>query len=152
MFVGAPRLPVSLSRAATMSASLMSLPEPPTTASLHAARERLESDGAALINLQARIAAAERKLAETIAEQRAAIHTLQSEHAELRRAVECTRGYLAPIKRLPRELLQAVFLWNWEEQPCVAWVLSSVCGLWRRTALGMPLLWTKVCFMDCEVS
>ena len=59
MFVGAPRLPVSLSRAATMSASLMSLPEPPTTASLHAARERLASDGVALSDLQTRIAAAE---------------------------------------------------------------------------------------------
>ncbi|KZV76709.1 hypothetical protein PENSPDRAFT_646159 [Peniophora sp. CONT] len=129
-----------------MSASLMSLslPEPPTTTSLHAARERLASDGAALSDLQIRIAAAERKLAETIAEQRAAIHALQTEHAELRRTVECTRGYLAPIKRLPRELLQEVFLWNWEEQPCVGWVLSSICRLWRRTALGMPTLWTKI--------
>ncbi|VDC07401.1 unnamed protein product [Peniophora sp. CBMAI 1063] len=128
-----------------MSGSLMfSLPEPPTTASLHAARERLASDGVALSDLQARITAAERKLAETIAEQRAAIYALQAEHTELRRTVEHTRGYLAPIKRLPRELLQEVFLWNWEEQPCVGWVLSSICRLWRRTALGMPMLWTKI--------
>jgi hypothetical protein len=51
---------------------------------------------------------------------------------------------MSPIRRLPSELLRHIFMMNFDEYPCCAWILSSVCLQWRRLALSMPKLWSKV--------
>ncbi|KAI0311008.1 hypothetical protein OF83DRAFT_1152884 [Amylostereum chailletii] len=33
---------------------------------------------------------------------------------------------------------------SFSEYPCCAWILASVCPLWRRLALSMPKIWSKI--------
>ncbi|KAI0037223.1 hypothetical protein K488DRAFT_75528 [Vararia minispora EC-137] len=118
--------------------------EPPTPSSLLEARDRLQAENAALRDLSERIAATDAALQKTIADQHALIRTLQDERAKVQQKIEQARGYLAPIRRLPQELLRSIFLLGFDESPCCAWVLAAVCSLWRRLALSMPKLWSKI--------
>ncbi|KAF8632777.1 hypothetical protein AX15_001680 [Amanita polypyramis BW_CC] len=71
----------------------------------------------------------------------------QLEAKELR-----TLAYLSPIRKLPAELLRDIFLWNFEEHPCCAWVLSAVCTSWRRLVLQTPGLWSKIRLVTTQQS
>ncbi|KAI0072091.1 hypothetical protein K474DRAFT_1605776 [Panus rudis PR-1116 ss-1] len=118
--------------------------DPPTASSLQDARRDLENSSSAVDSLSRKIEDAELHLARIIQEHRQTISQLESERAELERRVAHTLYYLSPIRRLPQELLAEVFLYNFEEYPCCAWVLASVCTHWRRLALSMPRLWSKI--------
>ena len=120
------------------------LPEPPTQASLAEARRELTSRQESVQALSDRIRAAEEELARTVALAKSAILELEKERDVLQEQVAHTLAYIAPIRRLPHELLRYIFLLNFEEYPCCAWVLSAVCTLWRRQVLSMPTLWSKV--------
>ncbi|KAJ7119293.1 hypothetical protein C8R46DRAFT_1020114 [Mycena filopes] len=122
----------------------LSFHDAPTAATLAAARTAL---AAALDNastLAARIGAAEEDLARIVREARAAIEDMQREKGGLEETVVQTRAYLSPIRRMPGELLRELFLWCFEDHPCCAWVLSAVCSNWRRQALAIPRIWSKI--------
>ncbi|KAI0042824.1 hypothetical protein FA95DRAFT_1634863 [Auriscalpium vulgare] len=104
----------------------MDLPEPPTSASLAAARSDLDESNRSLSDVQKRIEAAEAQLAQILAESRCAISELQRERAALEDKVARTRAYISPIRRLPSELLRLIFSLNFDEYPCCAWILAAI--------------------------
>ncbi|KAJ6578933.1 hypothetical protein B0H10DRAFT_2236042 [Mycena sp. CBHHK59/15] len=55
-----------------------------------------------------------------------------------------TCAYLSPTRRLSSELLSEMFLWCFDGHPCCGWVLSAVCAKWRRQALNIPLIRSKI--------
>jgi hypothetical protein len=118
--------------------------DPPTASSLADARRLLDQNNTSLAVLDREIEAAEAQLAQIVAESRDAIKQLQRERAILEEKVVRALAYMSPIRRLPVELLRHIFMMNFDEYPCCAWILSSVCSQWRRLALSMPKLWSKV--------
>jgi hypothetical protein len=124
---------------------LLLLPEPPTDISLRHARQSLAASESQLQDLQTKIEKAEDALRKYVTEARCAIDQMQSDFSELQDAISQTRAYLAPIKRLPPDLLRSVFLCLFDEYCTCGWVLSAVCSTWRREALKTPRLWSRVC-------
>ncbi|KAF8872510.1 hypothetical protein BD779DRAFT_1452696 [Infundibulicybe gibba] len=121
-----------------------SFPDPPTQQSLADARRSLELTNDSVDELASKITAAETALAEIIRESQCAINSLQSQRALLEEKAFQTKAYLSPIRRLPEELLREIFMWNFESYPCCGWVLAAVSTPWRRLALRMPKLWSKI--------
>ena len=132
-------------RSAHTFMSTMPFPEPPTRATLQDARNELAKQTAAVEVVSAKIKAAEDELDRLVRESRSAIQEMEKERAALADQVAQTMAYLSEIRRLPQELLGQIFMFIFEEYPCCAWVLASVCSLWRRQVLSMPRLWSKVC-------
>lgn len=120
------------------------LPEPPTQNSLADARRSLKEQEQAAHDLALKIKDAEHELERILRESHEAIATLERERAAVEDGIARTLAYLSPIRRLPHELLGHIFTFIFEDYPCCAWVLSAVCQLWRRKALSMPRLWSKV--------
>lgn len=122
-------------------------PDPPTEATLQNARRELSLQRDSLSSLTSKIASAELALSQLVSESQSAISGMHKERLALEKKMEDTMGYIAPIRRLPHELLRGVFSLAFEDYPCCAWVLSAVCSLWRRLALSMPIIWSKVCIV-----
>ena len=125
--------------------------EPPTAASLADARRLLDESNASLGDVNHKIETAEAQLAQIVAESHCAIKQLQLQREALEDKIARARAYMSPIRRLPNELLRHIFIMNFDEYPCCAWILSSVCSQWRRLALSMPRLWSKVCYSSFPV-
>lgn len=71
------------------------------------------------------------------------ISSMESELAKLSTEKEKLRSSVAPIKRLPAELLREIFLVHIElgHSPLS---LSRVCHLWREISLACPDLWSRL--------
>jgi hypothetical protein len=120
--------------------------DPPTKETLVNARRSLEVTRASVDEITSKIDAAESALAQLLRDKRLAINQLEGQRAALENQVSKTLAYLSPIRRLPMELLREIFVWSFEEHACSAWVLAAVCPSWRRLALRIPLIWSKVSF------
>lgn len=120
------------------------LVDPPTKETLVDARRSLEATRASVQEITSKIDAAEIALARLVRESRLAINELEGQRTALEDQVSMTLAYLSPIRRLPMELLREIFVWSFEEHACSAWVLAAVCPSWRRLALRIPLIWSKV--------
>jgi hypothetical protein len=123
---------------------LLPYPEPPTETTLNAARQELGLHRDSLAALSKKIDEAEVTLAQIVAESKCAISEMQRERTLLEDKLSCTMAYTAPIRRLPNEVIRHIFMFNFDDYPCCAWVLAAVCSLWRRLALSIPILWSKV--------
>ncbi|KAH7912621.1 hypothetical protein BJ138DRAFT_1060682 [Hygrophoropsis aurantiaca] len=123
---------------------LIYYPEPPTESTVAEARKQLHDHETQLDHLSFKIASAEEALAKIVADSKRAIQDLQREHHQLQEKIFLTKAYISPIRRLPNELLRQIFMFNFEEHPCCAWILAAVCSLWRRLALSVPKLWSKI--------
>lgn len=121
-------------------------PDPPTQSTLADARRALYATQSSVEDITSKIDAAEAALAEIVKESRYVINEMQNERVRLEEQAFQARAYLSPIRRLPTELLRDIFMWSFEEYPCCAWVLAGVCVPWRRLALKMPKIWSKVCY------
>ena len=121
------------------------LVDPPTKETLVHARRSLEVSRASVKEISSKIDAAESALAQLVRDSKLAISELEGQRAALEDQVSRTLAYLSPIRRLPMELLREIFVWSFEEHACSAWVLAAVCPSWRRLALRIPLIWSKVC-------
>ena len=126
--------------------------DPPTKETLVNARRSLELTRASVDEISLKIDAAETALAQLLRDKRLAINQLEGQRAALENQVSRTLAYLSPIRRLPMELLREIFVWSFEEHACSAWVLAAVCPSWRRLALRIPLIWSKVSFFLCASS
>lgn len=92
----------------------------------------------------------------TIAQLHDLIWRLEHERQNLQSHVGLTRSLLAPIRKLPVDLLSEMFLHHGHDNViCSGWApstkhyipafsLTSVCSLWRRTALSTPRLWGNI--------
>jgi len=120
--------------------------DPPTRDSLAIARKSLDATHVGVRALSDKIDAAEVALAKIVRESRFAIEEMLREKRALEDRARHTLAYLSPMRRLPLELLREIFLWCFQSHPCSAWVLASVCPSWRRLALRIPMIWSKVIF------
>ncbi|ESK89456.1 hypothetical protein Moror_16115 [Moniliophthora roreri MCA 2997] len=81
---------------------------------------------------------------------KAEILALENRWSSLRKLSERCRGLLAPIHRMPPEILTAIFTHCCEcneltaKVPPPAIVLSMVCGQWRELLLSTPHLWASM--------
>lgn len=68
----------------------------------------------------------------------------------VRKALECHKAALAPIRRLPQDVLLEIFA-NIPTNALVPtnapWVVGQVCFLWRSISLSHPSLWSEI-FLD----
>lgn len=119
-------------------------PEPPTTSSVSEARRALQTQRQELSQLSERITSAEDALSQIVTDRKRTIREMQREQRALEEKVKHTLAYISPIRRLPHELLRHIFTFNFDNHPCCAWILASVCVVWRRLALSIPKLWSKV--------
>jgi hypothetical protein len=76
------------------------------------------------------------------------------------------RNALAPISRLPPELLSQIFMyvcgredwWSYDGQPrfyrgSMAWIkVAGICRHWRTVALQCPMLWVDLCLSDYHLT
>lgn len=122
----------------------MQRPEPPTNGSRAEAQAQIESNRKKIQSLSESITSTEDKLQQIINEYRCVVRVLQKAKQELEDEVSLTLAYISPIRTLPHELLRHIFLLIFEDQPCCAWGIATVCSLWRRLVLAMPRMWSKV--------
>ncbi|RPD80769.1 hypothetical protein L226DRAFT_452719 [Lentinus tigrinus ALCF2SS1-7] len=127
-------------------------PEPPTEAAIAHARAQLASYDHDARSLERHIQHARDALARIVEERQCAIREMERELAALEDKVAHTKAYVSPFKRLPHELLRHIFLNVFEDSATSAWTLSSVCMLWRRLALSMPKLWSKIRLITSHAS
>ncbi|KAF7324112.1 D-ser-dehydrat domain-containing protein [Mycena kentingensis (nom. inval.)] len=120
--------------------------------SLASARAALDESVESADLLAQRIDTAETNLKRVLFEGQAAIAEMNREVAGLRESILHLRAYLAPIRRLPGDVLSELFFWCFEDHVCVGWVLAQVCATWRRQALAMPRLWTKIRLFTSQAS
>ncbi|KAF8219338.1 hypothetical protein L208DRAFT_1418372 [Tricholoma matsutake] len=122
----------------------MSFPEPPTQATLADARRSLNETRISVMQMSSKIDKAEAELEQLVHDSKTIINQMQQERACLQEHLLQTMAYLSPIRRLPTDLLSDIFMWSFEDYSCQAWILASVCSSWRRLALRMPRIWSKV--------
>jgi hypothetical protein len=85
-----------------------------------------------------------------IADLQSALLVMQNERAELKRLANCARGLLAPVRRLPSELLTEIFALcglKVEIEQTVktpALDLGCVCTRWNEVISGSQSLWSRV--------
>ncbi len=75
---------------------------------------------------------------------------LDAEKKSMEDALAVYERVLAPVRRLPPEILMEIFTWTRNSQSYHAhrmkgspWVVSHVCKTWRAAALSCPELWTN---------
>ncbi|KAI5888555.1 uncharacterized protein SCHCODRAFT_02637030 [Schizophyllum commune H4-8] len=85
----------------------------------------------------------------------AEIARLSARRRDIGRELEINRSLLAPVHRLPPELLSEIFTHaarnlRWPQTPSLfALTLCSVCATWRVTARSTPLLWRDIYLNRC---
>ncbi len=119
-------------------------PDPPTEHSLAEARTVLTQTKQFQNALSAQISTAEEELARMLRDAEAAITVMRAQKSAYQDVINHTEAYLAPMRRVPNEILREVFYCCFEDNPLCAWVLASVSTVWRNLVLGMPRLWSKV--------
>lgn len=95
-----------------------------------------------------------KQLAETNAEMvrlEGLVHEVQQKQAEIRQAIERYTKILAPIRRVPLDVLCEIFahcLPAHRNPTTGAWecpmLLTRVCSIWRALALASPELWARI--------
>ncbi|KAF7331377.1 hypothetical protein MKEN_00015500 [Mycena kentingensis (nom. inval.)] len=96
------------------------------------------------------------RLQNAIAELKTAVAKLDEEERLLKEDCEAYERLLAPIRRIPPELLQLIFIQCLPERNCVMsrnaapLVLGRVCSDWRRISLATSELWARLHVVEPE--
>ncbi|KAI5890042.1 uncharacterized protein SCHCODRAFT_02508618 [Schizophyllum commune H4-8] len=77
------------------------------------------------------------------------LNSLSAMESKLENALATQRAYVAPVRRMPVELLEIVFELSCagatlSPPDCTPLALSAVCRHWRQLALCMPRIWADV--------
>ncbi|KIY65224.1 hypothetical protein CYLTODRAFT_445499 [Cylindrobasidium torrendii FP15055 ss-10] len=82
----------------------------------------------------------------------------------LQNAIRVRRRILAPVRRLPTEILRKIFLstvdhmpersaeldwndlWSFKDPECVLWAIELVCQRWRAVVVDYPKVWSYLSF------
>ncbi|KAJ7224666.1 hypothetical protein GGX14DRAFT_651334 [Mycena pura] len=90
-------------------------------------------------------------LAEKISQLQAMLEETTKKHDELKQYVDAHLALLAPMRRLPGDILRAVFVETLPSTRNTAisptegpLLVSQVCRVWRSTALTTPRLWGSI--------
>ncbi|KAJ7669991.1 hypothetical protein DFH06DRAFT_159597 [Mycena polygramma] len=90
----------------------------------------------------------------------ATLNRLISERDDMASQVQQCTAVLAPIRRVPPEIICAIFSWTLPRTKRVAgelptgapWYLGQISGIWRQIALGLPSLWNSITVFHTEIS
>jgi hypothetical protein len=101
-----------------------------------------------LLMSQSRLAS----LRDEISRVQSVMDDLVKEQAAVQRCFEEHKALLSPIRRLPAELLSAIFMLclpeDWRSVSCNAleapMLLSRICGHWRAVAIATPAIWSYI--------
>lgn len=83
----------------------------------------------------------------------AALYTLRQHRTKEIERIERLQAGVAPHKRLPPELMAAIFVLSLQDEPVevppcqpipLSWTLGWVCSRWRDIAFREPLLWNRI--------
>ncbi|KAJ6471075.1 hypothetical protein C8R47DRAFT_1023260 [Mycena vitilis] len=88
-----------------------------------------------------------------LARLRAQYIQLQEERATLSADLRKNTAVLSSLRRMPPEILSEIFVWTLPSELMVTnraavdlqdspWMLTHICGHWRRVAIGSPSLWS----------
>ncbi|CAE6372383.1 unnamed protein product [Rhizoctonia solani] len=83
-------------------------------------------------------------LAKLIAETKSQMNALVDQKHDLEKGVASAKGYLAPVRKLPSDILSDIFMMLLENDPLAPWTLSAVNKQWRTAALTTPRLWSRI--------
>ncbi|KAF7294610.1 F-box domain-containing protein [Mycena indigotica] len=75
---------------------------------------------------------------------RAMLEALLTRREELIRFKACCSSVLAPIRKLPPEILQAIFLACLDHKPNVIPITGQICQHWRKITISTPELWSNI--------
>ncbi|KAF8995224.1 hypothetical protein BDQ17DRAFT_1186208, partial [Cyathus striatus] len=91
------------------------------------------------------------QLGEEIVGLRRKIDSLRKRCIALQKFTTQEKSLLAPIRKLPQDVLQHLFLecqWHIEEDVCnpraFVRIITQVCAHWRSVALACPALWSRI--------
>ncbi|KAJ7700843.1 hypothetical protein B0H17DRAFT_905222, partial [Mycena rosella] len=79
-----------------------------------------------------------------IARIQAILASLQTRRRNLKWYQDCCRGVLSPMRKLPPEVLQTIFVCARGSEPDVIPAVGQVCRHWRNVAVGTPKLWSNI--------
>ncbi|KAB5588601.1 hypothetical protein CTheo_7952 [Ceratobasidium theobromae] len=91
-----------------------------------------------------KIAALELVLAKLTADTHAQVALLAAQKRALEHDVAAAKGQVAPVRKLPGDILSDIFMLLLEHDPLSPWTLSAVNRQWRATALATPRLWSRI--------
>ncbi|KAJ4481042.1 hypothetical protein J3R30DRAFT_3403309 [Lentinula aciculospora] len=96
--------------------------------------------------VQDQIHSTESRLSQTILDFKQELVTLYSEKQVLEQEAQRALAEVAPIRRIPAELLRAVFLevFEGDDKGKAGWIFAAVCRRWRTVSLETPMLWTRI--------
>ena len=117
---------------------------PPTLTEVLQAKERLESQKSKALIIDAKIKQKKEELESVLAGARRTLEDLEEQRVNLEEEISSTQAFVAPVRRLPDDVLREVFWEEFDISTSCCWTLSAVCSRWRRLVLGMPRLWSKV--------
>ncbi|KAI5900706.1 uncharacterized protein SCHCODRAFT_02695869 [Schizophyllum commune H4-8] len=91
-----------------------------------------------------------------IDQQERLLDLLKGSRNVLKNVLDVQRSYMAPIRRLPQEILSEIMEWACGDDVdlsaplCAPLALAAVCKTWRAIALACPKLWTTWSTPDDE--
>ncbi|KAJ7669996.1 hypothetical protein DFH06DRAFT_1468707 [Mycena polygramma] len=91
---------------------------------------------------------------------KATLDGLIVERHELASQVQQCTVVLAPIRRVPPEIIGEIFSWTsprigrvaGQAPSGVPWYLGQISGIWREIALGLPCLWSSITLFHTDGS
>ncbi|KAJ7702044.1 hypothetical protein B0H16DRAFT_1690200 [Mycena metata] len=114
----------------------------------------------AIVGTRREIAVAETGIAhveEKMANLERVIDRLRLRRQGLRNFIANHRRVLAPIRRLPNELLSEIFShcverdpYEWDPTTNVEWILVLVSRAWRAVSVSMPQMWNRISISDAS--
>ena len=75
------------------------------------------------------------------------VTTLEDRKATVIKSITAHESIISPLRKLPPELLQLIFLktyWDTATTPTLPWSLSQVCRSWRMIVHTTPILWSRI--------
>ena len=126
------------------SEAKMSMHDVPSELQLDEAKANLALQELDAQEIERKIAVARANLELIITESNLAIRALEDEQEEAALSIRKTKAFLSPMRRLPDDILQLLFWFQFDASPTCAWTLAAVCRRWRRMLLNMPRIWSKV--------
>ena len=110
-----------------------------------------ESEGNQIKQIMTQQSSKLTQLSAEIIKARAALDKLLAEEAEARSTYEVCRSLLSPMRRLPLELLSAIFVWCLPDDAFIRparrqapLLLTQISASWRTVALSTPQLWSTL--------
>ncbi|KAG7095801.1 hypothetical protein E1B28_006501 [Marasmius oreades] len=133
----------------------LELPEPPLMALLKSNESPIDEDVYTIRNVVWQVESNLEPLVAEIDRLKRVVTDLEVARDTLLSFARDHRAILSPARRLPSEILQAIFfsclpsrisedsfdIWDVRQAP---WVLTQVCSRWRSISLGCPRLWENV--------